>query len=122
MMPIIRSRRQTVHHHTRSELPPARGPRHRQACRRLTTVRTAMSEYEEHAGTIDLRSHADLGTSHIPARNRQACPDNGIMQFEPAVRHEAQARANASATSSCAVSWSPTMIRTVRRQSSLDPP
>jgi hypothetical protein len=67
MMPIIRSRRQTVHQHTRSELTPARGPRHRQACRRLTTVRMAMSEYEEHAGTIDLRSHADLGTSHIPS-------------------------------------------------------
>jgi hypothetical protein len=26
-----------------------------------------MSEYEEHAGTIDLRSHTDLGTSHIPS-------------------------------------------------------
>jgi hypothetical protein len=36
------------------------------------------------------------------------------------VRQDAQARANASATSSCAVSWSPTLIRTVRRNSSLD--
>jgi hypothetical protein len=39
----------------------------------------------------------------------------------PTVRHDAHARAKASATSSCAVSWSPTLIKTVRRQSSLDP-
>jgi hypothetical protein len=36
------------------------------------------------------------------------------------VRHDAQALAKASATSSCARSWSPTLISTVRRQSSLD--
>jgi hypothetical protein len=36
------------------------------------------------------------------------------------VRQEAQARAKASATSSCALSWSPTVTRTVRRQSSLE--
>jgi hypothetical protein len=66
-MPITRSRRQTVHHHRRSGLTPARGPRHGQACSRLATVRTAMSEHEEHAGTIDLRSHDDLGTSYMPS-------------------------------------------------------
>jgi hypothetical protein len=38
----------------------------------------------------------------------------------PTVRHDAHARAKASATSSCAVSWSPTLTRTVRRHSSLD--
>src|SRR5262249_32863761 len=36
------------------------------------------------------------------------------------VRHEAHARAKASATRSCAASWSPTLTSTVRRHSSLD--
>ena len=36
------------------------------------------------------------------------------------VGHDAQARANATATRSCAVSWSPTLTKTARRQSFLD--
>jgi hypothetical protein len=36
------------------------------------------------------------------------------------VAHDAQARAKGSATGSCATSWLPTLIKTARRQSSLD--
>ena len=66
-MPIVRSRRQTAHHHGRSGLTPARRPRHGQACSQLATIRPAMSEHEEYARTIDLRSHDDLGTSYMPS-------------------------------------------------------
>jgi hypothetical protein len=62
-MPIIRSRRQTAHRHGRSGLTPGPRTQARQACSRLTTVRTAMTEHDEHAGTIDLHSHDNLGTS-----------------------------------------------------------
>jgi hypothetical protein len=49
-------------------------------------------------------------------RTTQACGGGCRLTF----RHDAHARAKASATMSCAVSMSPTLASAVRRQSSRD--
>ena len=68
-----------------------------------------------------------IGTSLRRRRHREMFAFSAVRTTHAAgagclltVRHEAHARAKASATRSCAVSLSPTLSRTVNRHSSLD--
>jgi hypothetical protein len=67
------------------------------------------------------------GTSRRRRRHRDTCAFSAVLTTHaagagcrPTVRHRAHARAKASATRSCAASWSPTLTMTVNRHSSLD--
>jgi hypothetical protein len=67
------------------------------------------------------------GTSRRRRRHRDTCAFSAVRTTHaagagcvPTVRHDAHARANASATRSCARSRSLTLTRTVNRHSSLD--
>jgi len=79
------------------------------------------------AGTSVTMPGSGTDTSRRRRRHRETFAFSAVRTTQAAgagclltVRHDAHARAKASATNSCAVSWSPTLTRTVRRHSSAD--